>query len=61
MWQIQGSGNLYQWKALARSYIFKGFKNSGWLMFFPELKKKKLNSVACSPQANYTDREAAAC
>jgi hypothetical protein len=23
--------------------------------------KKKLNSVACSPQANYTDRAAAAC
>jgi hypothetical protein len=22
---------------------------------------KKLNSVACSPQANYTDRAAAAC
>jgi hypothetical protein len=26
-----------------------------------KLKKKKLNSVACSPQANYTDRVAAAC
>jgi hypothetical protein len=24
-------------------------------------KTKKLNSVACSPQANYTDRAAAAC
>jgi hypothetical protein len=24
-------------------------------------KKKKLNSVACSPQANYIDRAAAAC
>jgi hypothetical protein len=23
--------------------------------------KKKLNSMACSPQANYTDRAAAAC
>jgi hypothetical protein len=23
--------------------------------------KKKLNSVACSPQANYTDQAAAAC
>jgi hypothetical protein len=26
-----------------------------------KLKKKKLNFVACSPQANYTDRAAAAC
>jgi hypothetical protein len=26
-----------------------------------ENKLKKLNSVACSPQANYTDRAAAAC
>jgi hypothetical protein len=24
-------------------------------------KETKLNSVACSPQANYTDRAAAAC
>jgi hypothetical protein len=26
-----------------------------------EVKKLKLNSVACSPQANYTNRAAAAC
>jgi hypothetical protein len=26
-----------------------------------KIKTKNLNSVACSPQANYTDRAAAAC
>jgi hypothetical protein len=31
------------------------------LKILNELKTKKLNSVACSPQANYTDRAAAAC
>jgi hypothetical protein len=28
---------------------------------YRDTSKTKLNSVACSPQANYTDREAAAC
>jgi hypothetical protein len=31
-----------------------------YINLYPKTKLKKLNSVACSPQANYTDRAAAA-
>jgi hypothetical protein len=34
---------------------------SPWKSVVHLYKTKKLNSVACNPQANYTDRAAAAC
>jgi hypothetical protein len=40
---------------------FLQYDSEELIAYSPSTTKTKLNSVACSPQANYTDRAAAAC
>jgi hypothetical protein len=57
-------GTIFPWRSSISSYKCQKTRLLSSLLFtthHPKYKLKKLNSVAFSPQTNYTDRATAAC